>query len=245
MLNFYDHYEAIIYNLQHKIYYLLSSEVNALSALIFILIFFSGILTSLTPCFLSILPLIISYINIDSHYKQNINKNIFIFGLITSLLIILLLVNFISYKYYAYIISIPVLSSFILILLSFNLMQILDFSYFFSFINKNLNKINTDNILLKSYLLGFIVGFSIFPCSTSILLVFVFWVNHSTNLFILLFYWIIYLLGCILPFILIVNIAFTYIKSNIIFSIWRFIIPFSGSIILFFSLFSFLEKVFI
>lgn len=247
MFNIYNSYEVIVYNLQQKIYYLLSLELSLFNPFIFILIFCSGILTSFTPCFLAILPLSISYLNIgtDSRDSNNISKNIFISGLITSLLIILLLANFISYQYYSYIATIPLLSSFILILLSCNLMQILNFSYFFSLINNSINTIYTDNIFLKNYLLGFIVGFGIFPCSTSVLLVFVFWVNHSTNLFLLFYYLLIYLLGCILPFILILNIAISYIQSNIILSIWRFLIPFSGSIMLFFSLFSFLEKLFI
>nr|QCI05606.1 Thiol:disulfide interchange protein [Cryptopleura ramosa] len=243
MFNFYDHYEVILYNLQHKIYYLLFSEVSSFNFVIFILIFFSGILTSLTPCFMSILPLSISYINID--YKYNINKNIFILGLITSLLVILLLANFISYQYYSYIIKIPLLSSLILILLSLNLIQIVDFSYIFSFFTKFLNKIYTNHILLKSYLLGCLLGLTAFPCSTSILLVFVFWINHSANFFLLFLYWIIYLLGCIIPLIFIVNIAIVYMRSNLILSIWRFLLPFSGFIMLFASLFSFFDKVFI
>lgn len=218
-------------------------QINSFIPFISVLILFTGLLTSFTPCFISLLPLVIAYINTCN--KSNFSKNIFLCGLITSLFFIIFIADFITINYSYYVNNINIFLSFILILISLNLLQIFNFSYFFTFINIGLPGFSINNKFLKSYLFCCLIGFSTFPCSTSIIMLFIFWLSHSTNFSILLFYWIIYLFGCILPFILVVNLAIDYIQSLFIVYLWNWIVPISGSIILFFSLFSLLEKILI
>nr|QCI06495.1 Thiol:disulfide interchange protein [Erythroglossum lusitanicum] len=239
----YNNYEIILYNLEQKIYDLLSLQINSFTVFISFLILCIGLLTSFTPCFISLLPLTVAYIN--TRNKSNFSKNIFFCGLITSLCFIIFISNFININYSYYINSIPIFSSLILLLISLNLLQIFNFSYYFTFINIFLSGININNLFFKSYFFGCLIGFSTFPCSTSIIMLFIFWLSHATNFFILLFYLVIYLLGCILPFILFVNLSINYIESFFIFYLWNWIVPISGSIILFMSLFSLLEKILI
>lgn len=239
----YENYEVCLYQLQHNIYTLLSLQINQFTPIIVLLIFLVGVLTSLTPCFISILPLSISYIN--THKKYSINKTIFLVGLVNSLLLILFLENSISYKYSIYINSIPLISSFILILISLNLLQIFDFSSLSYFFTYNFEKNFFNNIYWQSYLAGSLLAFNIVPCSTSITFIFIYWLSHCTSLILFILYWLIYILGCIFPFIFIFTTGISYLNYNYFQYIWNTMIPISGSLVLFSSLLSFLEKIYL
>nr|QCI06981.1 Thiol:disulfide interchange protein [Haraldiophyllum bonnemaisonii] len=62
----YDQYEVLLYTIQQTISSIISLQSNIFSPLTIILIFLSGLLTSLNPCFISVLPLSVSYITTSS-----------------------------------------------------------------------------------------------------------------------------------------------------------------------------------
>nr|YP_009295197.1 hypothetical protein BI108_pgp006 [Dasya binghamiae]AOH77209.1 hypothetical protein [Dasya binghamiae] len=241
--NFWHQYEFLLYNLQQNILSVLFIKINTLSPLVIFLLLFTGILTSITPCFLSIIPLSISYININK--KNYIYKNIFILGILTSLFLVICITAFINYNYITYIARIPFLSFFILILISLNLLQILNFSFNLKIFNFNKFNFFNRNILLNTYFSGFIIGLSSVPCSSPIVLLINFWLHYSNNILFFLLYLMFYSLGCFIPFIIIFNFLINYLEFYILGYIWNLIIPFAGSIILSFSIFFFLEKIFI
>nr|YP_009395921.1 thiol:disulfide interchange protein [Dasya naccarioides]ARW65107.1 thiol:disulfide interchange protein [Dasya naccarioides] len=243
LLNWWNQYEFLLFYFQEIISSTLLIEINTLNPLIASLLLFTGILTSLTPCFLSILPLSFSYINIS---KSNyINKNIFIFGIFSSLLILLLLSVILDYRYLIYFTKIPFLSFFFLILISLNLLQIIDISSYFSTLKFNKLDCLSSNIIFRTYLNGLLIGFSVIPCSSPIVILINFWLHSATNFFICFLYLFFYILGCFIPFFLVFNFVINYVQIYILGYIWNIIVPLSGCIILSLSIFFFLEKIFI
>lgn len=244
-MNFLYSFEAAIYSLQQKIIFLLINEMNSFKLSTCLLFFSAGIFTIFNPCFISLFPLSISYIN---SYKKSMDKNTFIAGLITSLFVIIFIINLISYNSFIYIIRIPYLSFIIIILLSLNLLQVLNFFYFFNILkldhifNLNQNEwlINTG---VQSYFTGFIVGSTAVPCNTPIFTMIHFLLYHSNKLVVLFVYLIIYLVGCIFPFLLVFYIFFHYFQVYIVSSGSNIIVHSIGFITLTITLFFLLEKI--
>jgi len=238
-----NNYELFLYSLEQKISLLLFFKITSLTPFIFLLLFCAGLLTSLTPCFISIIPLAFSYLNTNSNLR--INKNFFILGLFTNLLFIIISSNFISYNYIFYSTRIPFISFLILLLVSLNLLQVLNLSPFFKFLFFDYNKVVKRNLILNSYITGIIIGFSTLPCSTPLVVLINFWLYHMNELWLSLFCLFVYLLGCILPFFLIFNFFLDYLQVYIIAFLWKIITPSMGFIVLTLSLFFFFEKIFI
>nr|QCI06844.1 Thiol:disulfide interchange protein [Halydictyon mirabile] len=112
--NFWYTYELLIYNLQQFCLSLLINNLSSIHINITIILFFAGVITSLNPCFLSAIPLSLSYIN--SYKLNSINKNLFIFGLFTSLFLLIFLG--VLLKLILYLVNIPYLSYLLLVLIS-------------------------------------------------------------------------------------------------------------------------------
>lgn len=243
-MNFLYFVETAMYNLQQRITYILIN-VNSFQLSTCLLFFSAGILTVFNPCFISLFPLSISYIN---SYTKNIDKYIFIIGLVTSILVIIFLTNFFSYSFFTYITRIPLLSLIIIVFLSLNLLQVFNiFSYFnilnfYHIFNLNQNnwRVNTE---VKSYFTGFIIGLTTVPCNTPIFTMIHFLLYNSNKLLVLFIYLIIYLAGCIFPFLLVFYIFFRYLQAYVLLSMSNVIIPFIGFTTLTISLFFLLEKI--
>nr|QCI09039.1 Thiol:disulfide interchange protein [Inkyuleea mariana] len=235
--------EMKLFYFQQQISYLLSLQINIFTPLVFILLFSAGILTSVNPCFISIIPLSLSYIS--STNTANFDKNFFISGLINSFVILILITNFISSKYVLFKIAIPILSSLLMILVALNLLQILNFTYFFIHLNNTNIKLIFKGPRFKSYIIGSIIGFSVLPCSTTIMIIISFWLSHSIYIIYGLIYLLIYILGCIIPIFILLNLRLLNLNLDFISQLWNIIISISGSIILGLGLFSLLEKIFI
>lgn len=241
--NLLSRYEFILYNLQQLISSLLFIKINSLNWSIILLLLFAGFLTSLTPCFLSILPLSISYINAERN--NYLYKNFFIAGIITSVLFFLIISNFINYSYLVYLSRLPFLSFIILILISLNLLQIVDFSYYFQIFNNQRIYSSYSNKFLQNYIIGLIIGFSTIPCSSPIVLLVNFWLHLSNNILFFILYFSLYFCGCIIPFIVIFYFVINIFQTYVLIYIWNIMIPLSGFFILSFSVLFFLEKIFI
>nr|YP_009399033.1 thiol:disulfide interchange protein [Taenioma perpusillum]ARW68430.1 thiol:disulfide interchange protein [Taenioma perpusillum] len=243
MINFSYDYDIYLFSLQQKITSSIFLSNIIFSPLILFLFMFAGFLTTINPCFLSLVPLSISYINSSEDKKKY--KNIFVFGLFTSFVIIILLSTIFSYNSFKYLVNIPFISFFILIVLSLNLLQVINFNYF-------LVKINFDNILLhndffyiKNYATGLIIGFSSIPCSSPVILLIHFLLSNYNNILLVIIYLISYFLGCIITLVLFFYLFVDYLQLNFFQSIWSLVTPLAGFCILTSSLFFFLEAVFL
>nr|QCI08707.1 Thiol:disulfide interchange protein [Sphondylothamnion multifidum] len=242
--NFFESYEVYFYSWQQQWYSLLIVSIShfQLSSVCIVILF--GIFTSLTPCFISIIPLSLAYVS--SFNKDYMSKNIFILGITSSTLLIMLLINIFNYQYIKYIDSLPVISCLILCFIGLNFLQIIDLFRANTFFTKYLNSWNNSNsIQLYNYLTGCIVGLSALPCSSSIIFIVSFWLLNSINLMLSLTYLFFYSFGYLISMFFIFNIVFNYTKISVIASIWDYFIPISGFMILTISLLNLLEKLFI
>ena len=218
-----DNYSLILYNLQQKVFSLFFLEINSITPLILLLFFLGGFLTILNPCFVSILPLSFSYFN--TNYNIKINKFFFILGLLTNLILIMISSNFISYSYNIYLTRIPFISFWILLILSLNLLQIINFSSFFKFFYIDFNDILKKKWQINSYIIGVIIGFSSLPCSSPIIILVSFLLYHTNKLWLSLFCFFFYLLGCLIPLSLIFTLFIDYLQVYIMSLLWNIITP--------------------
>nr|YP_009397368.1 thiol:disulfide interchange protein [Dasyclonium flaccidum]ARW66554.1 thiol:disulfide interchange protein [Dasyclonium flaccidum] len=233
-LNNYDSF----YILEQKLYKFLYFSDNSLNFTVLIVLFICGAFTSLNPCLISIFPLALSYI---SGYSKFINKNIFITGLMTSFVLMVILTHIINF--YSIINAIPIISSILLFLVSLNLLQIIDFTFINNLFFSKSIFVKNYNILLENYLVGFFIGLNIAPCNTSITFLVTFWITHSIKYINSIIYLIIYLLGCFIPLLFFLNIKFNYKKIYLIPIVLDLLLPLSGSFILVNSLLSIMKQV--
>nr|YP_010951674.1 Thiol:disulfide interchange protein [Laurencia elata]WMP12613.1 Thiol:disulfide interchange protein [Laurencia elata] len=239
----FDKYQVFLYLLYNNIYQFL--RINYSSANFFFIPVFicMGILTVLTPCFISMFPILITYIS--STTNQVLNNALFVLGVMSSVFFTLLISN--SINLYSFVYKLPILSSLFLICIALNLMQVLDLLFVPEMLYSRLNRIETFNINLQSYITGILIGFASAPCNTSIILLFTFLLKHESNNLFVLLYLFVYLLGCFLVLITLLNLKINFNNSNFYYLtlLWDLIFPLSGSILFIFSLLLFLRKTFL
>ena len=211
--------------LQHKFYTNLSFYYDQFNILKLCTIFFIGICTSLTPCFISVLPLIFS--SNSTFNNANIFAKISVFiGLITSLLVIIILLYIGNGRFDKIFIHLPLISSFIFVLIALNLLEIINISLFINTINLLPN--NLSNIYLQSYLTGFGIGLSCLPCNGSLIVTTMLWLYNSNKMIESLIYLVIYFCSCLLPFVLILLLPFGFVQLKKYIALWDYSIRLVG-----------------
>nr|YP_010195649.1 thiol:disulfide interchange protein [Crassiphycus birdiae]UAD83046.1 thiol:disulfide interchange protein [Crassiphycus birdiae] len=239
MLNLFN---TINYQIEQKLFTVLTSQINHAYPIIFILLIFSGLLTSFNPCLLSIIPTSLSYIYGEK--LTNKNKNIFILGIFSSITFSITIFQ-VLHKEYEYLFHVfPILSHIITIIISLNLLQIFEFNNNFNFINNSYQKLSFIP-LLYNYMTGFIIGISSTSCTIPILLIIIFWISSCKSWFLGIIYTLTYLLSYTLPIYLIINNSIKFNQLNKWPPIWNNITLFSGCMMLGYSIFSLLNTVFI
>nr|YP_010619789.1 Thiol:disulfi de interchange protein [Symphyocladia marchantioides]WAX03802.1 Thiol:disulfi de interchange protein [Symphyocladia marchantioides] len=241
LYDFFNSYYIFFYTLQNKLCSLLFVSSNEQSILLAILLFFFGLITVFTPCFLSLLPLAFSYINSKKNYGLNIS--LFITGLLTSFVILILFTN--VFGFFLVVDELPVFSYLILIVVALDLMKIVNISKFNIPCRQYILTFFANNMFLQSYLMGLIIGSSSLPCNTSIIIVVTFLLNNLSSIFLSLLYLIIYLVGCAFPLLLTLIIKFDYNNFSLLLFVWKSIFPVSGSFLFVFSCLSLLKIIFI
>nr|YP_009397572.1 thiol:disulfide interchange protein [Dipterosiphonia australica]ARW66758.1 thiol:disulfide interchange protein [Dipterosiphonia australica] len=233
-----DNYYIFFYALQQYLSSYLFLISSPQSIFIYVILFFLGIVTILTPCFISILPLAVSYINSQKSY--NLDILFFICGLLTSFIVLMLFTNLLGFSVVSY--NLPIISYIVLIIVALNFMEVLRFNipferYFSIFLY--------DTIFPKIYLIGVTIGLSSLPCNSYILFIVTFIIHNVNNIFFSSLYILIYLLGCILPLIFVFKVKFNYSSSYFLSFVWKSIFPLSGSFLFIFSFFSLLKFLFV
>lgn len=218
---------AIIYNLHN------------ITVFMFILLFISGILTSVNPCMISILPLTASYISYENN--NSYKKLFFILGIISSFIIILMFTALLQ----AININIPNISSIYMIIIGLSLLNVISIN----FISLNTNSIDTVSMqtIIKDYIIGFIVGINSCSCSTPIAATVTFWISKSSFITLGILYLFCYLLGYITPLLILASQSINYINKKLtnVQNNWLTIIPFSGSAMICAGTLSLLKSVFL
>nr|YP_010902587.1 thiol:disulfide interchange protein [Hypnea nidulans]WCH54442.1 thiol:disulfide interchange protein [Hypnea nidulans] len=182
------------YYLQQKTHILFYSRLNYSYLYSCILSFIGGILTFFNPCLISILPISLSSIkNIQIKKYQNA----FIYGLMSSNIIIIIIITIFTQSYNKITIYIPIFSSILTICIGLNSLQILQPN--FSFLNQWLKINDNNNSFTTTLITGFTIGINSSTCSTPILTTITIWLNHSSNIQWGILYILFYLIGYTSP----------------------------------------------
>ncbi|HEY9769923.1 MAG TPA: cytochrome c biogenesis protein CcdA [Coleofasciculaceae cyanobacterium] len=232
-----------IYLLERFADRLVSSQLTHLSAISIGVIFLAGLVTSLTPCMLSMLPITVGYIGgyeSEGRLQAAAQSSWFALGLATTLAILGIVATTIGKVYGQIGVGLPIVVSLVAIAMGLNLLEILPLRF------PSLGA--TDWIAedlprgLRSYLLGLTFGLIASPCSTPVLATLLTWVATTQDLVLGGGLLIAYAIGYVTP--LVIAGTFTAsIKKILELRRWSsWINPVSGALLLGFGIFSLLSR---
>ncbi|MFB2919249.1 MULTISPECIES: cytochrome c biogenesis protein CcdA [Aerosakkonema] len=236
--------QTYLYQLQQLADSLVKTQLTQLTWLSVGVIFAAGLLTSLTPCMLSMLPITIGYIGgyeAKSRLQAIAQSTWFSLGLATTLAGLGIAAALVGKVYGQIGIGLPIIVSIIAIIMGLNLLEALPLQ-FPSFggtewISQNL----PDGV--RSYLLGLTFGLVASPCSTPVLATLLAWVTQTQNAVLGGLFLLFYTAGYVAPLIL----AGTFtgsIKKLLELRRWSsWINPVSGTLLVGFGVFSLLSRI--
>ena len=220
-----------------------STQLDHLSLLSIGVIFLAGLVTSLTPCMLSMLPITVGYIGgyeSEGRLQAAAQSSWFALGLATTLAILGIVATTIGKVYGQIGVGLPVVVSLVAIAMGLNLLEILPLRFpslgATDWIGQDLPR------GLRSYLLGLTFGLIASPCSTPVLATLLTWVATTQNLVLGGGLLIAYAIGYVTP--LVIAGTFTAsIKKILELRRWSgWINPVSGALLLGFGIFSLLSR---
>uniref|UniRef100_A0A832GZQ2 Cytochrome c biogenesis protein CcdA n=1 Tax=Oscillatoriales cyanobacterium SpSt-402 TaxID=2282168 RepID=A0A832GZQ2_9CYAN len=223
---------------------LVSTQLIHLTPISVGIIFLAGLLTSLTPCMLSMLPITIGYIGgyeTKTRLQAAVQSTWFALGLATTLAALGILAAVVGRIYGQIGIGLPIIVSVIAILMGLNLLEALPIrlpSYGgLDWISKEL----PDGV--KSYLLGLTFGLVASPCSTPVLATLLAWISSTQDPMLGGALLLSYTAGYVAPLIL-AGMFTASIKKLLEVRRWSgWITPVSGVLLIGFGLFSLLSRV--
>jgi cytochrome c-type biogenesis protein len=182
---------------------LVASQLNHLSWFSIAAIFATGLLTSLTPCMLSMLPITIGYIGgyqAENRWQAAVQSTWFSLGLATTLAGLGIAAAWLGQVYGQIGIGLPIVVSILAIIMGLNLLEALPLQFpdwgGMEWISPNFP------VGLRSYAIGLMFGLVASPCSTPILATLLAWVASTKDLFLGGILLLSYTLGYVLPLIL-------------------------------------------
>lgn len=238
-----DSVQTSLYHLQQLADGLVSSQLTHLSWVSVLIIFLAGLLTSLTPCMLSMLPITIGYIGgyeAQSRIQAAAQSTWFALGLATTLAALGIVAAYVGQVYGQVGIGLPILVSVIAILMGLNLLEALPLRLpsldGMEFIPKDV----PDGV--RSYLLGLTFGLVASPCSTPVLATLLAWIATTQDVMLGGALLLAYTAGYVAPLILAGTFTAT-IKKLLEVRRWSgWITPVSGALLVGFGVFSLLFR---
>lgn len=174
-------FKTQLYNLEQFANQLVATQLIHLTPLSIGIIFLAGLLTSLTPCMLSMLPLTIGYIGgyeAKSRWQAAAQSTWFALGLATMLAGMGILATVVGQVYGQVGFGLPIVVSVIAIVMGLNLLEALPLQL------PSLNSIEiSQNLpkLLQAYLIGLTFGLVASPCSTPVLATLLAWIASTKD----------------------------------------------------------------
>jgi cytochrome c-type biogenesis protein len=233
-----------LYELEQFANSLVNNQLSHLSWISIGIIFVAGLLTSLTPCMLSMLPITIGYIGgyeTQGRLQAAAQSTWFSLGLATTLAALGIVAATVGRVYGQVGIGLPIIVSLIAIIMGLNLLEALPLQLpsfgGMEWISKDLPK------GVRSYLIGLTFGVVASPCSTPVLVTLLGWVAAKQDLFLGGVLLLSYTAGYVAPLILAGTFTAS-IKKLLELRQWSsWITPASGVLLVGFGVFSLLSRI--
>ncbi len=222
---------------------LVATQLDHLSLVSMGIIFFAGLITSLTPCMLSMLPITIGYIGgyeSQGRWQAATQSSWFALGLASTLAILGIIATTIGKVYGQIGLGLPIIVSLIAIIMGLNLLEVIPLR----FPSLGATEWITDELPrgLRSYLLGLTFGLVASPCSTPVLATLLAWVATTQDLFLGAGLLLAYAIGYVAPLILAGTFTAS-IKKLLELRRWSgWINPVSGTLLLLFGVVSLFNR---
>ncbi|MDB9314185.1 cytochrome c biogenesis protein CcdA [Spirulina sp. CS-785/01] len=238
-----DSLSTTLYNLSQFADRIVTDQLSHLGWVSIGIIFLAGLLTSLTPCMLSMLPITVGYIGgceNQGRWQGTIQSAWFSGGLATTLAGLGIVAATVGRVYGQIGVGLPIFVSVIAILMGLNLLEILPLRFpdlgGSDWIQQDLPK------GLRSYLLGLTFGLVASPCSTPVLATLLAWVGSTQDISLGAVLLLAYTLGYVMPLILAGTFT-SSLKKILELRRWSgWINPVSGALLLGFGVFSLLTR---
>jgi len=233
-----------LYELEQFANRLVDTQLSHLSWVSIAIIFAAGLLTSLTPCMLSMLPITIGYIGgyeTKGRLEAATQSTWFSLGLATTLAGLGILAASVGRVYGQVGIGLPIIVSLIAIIMGLNLLEALPIQLpsfgGMEWISKDLPK------GVRSFLIGLTFGVVASPCSTPVLATLLAWVAAKQDLILGGVLLLSYTAGYVAPLILAGTFTAS-IKKLLELRQWSgWITPVSGVLLVGFGVFSLLSRI--
>jgi cytochrome c-type biogenesis protein len=233
------------YELEHFADSLVANQLSHLTATSVGIIFLAGLLTSLTPCMLSMLPITIGYIGgyeARSRIQAAAQSTWFALGLATTLAGLGIATAVLGRVYGQVGVGLPIVVSAIAILMGLNLLEALPLQLpnwgGMDWISKDLPE------GVRSYLMGLTFGLVASPCSTPVLITLLAWVTETKDPVLGGVLLLSYTVGYVAPLVLAGTFTAS-IKKLLELRRWSsWITPASGALLVGFGVFSLLFRFF-
>ncbi len=233
-----------IYQLEQFANSLVSNQLTHLSVISIGIIFLAGLLTSLTPCMLSMLPITIGYIGgyeAKSRLQAAAQSTWFALGLATTLAALGIFAAAIGKVYGQLAIGLPIIVSVIAILMGLNLLEALPLQLpsfgGTEWISQELPP------GVRAYSIGLSFGLVASPCSTPVLASLLGWVASTQDIILGAVLLISYTIGYVAPLILAGTFTAS-IKKILELRRWSgWINPVSGVLLVGFGVFSLISRI--
>ncbi|GCL37032.1 MAG: cytochrome c biogenesis protein CcdA [Sphaerospermopsis kisseleviana] len=238
-----ENLQTQIYQIEQFANTLVTNQLTHLSVVSIAIIFAAGLLTSLTPCMLSMLPITIGYIGgyeAKSRLQAAAQSTWFALGLATTLAGLGIIAGLVGKVYGQVGIGLPIIVSILAIIMGLNLLEALPLQF------PSLGETNwISNDLppgIRSYSIGLTFGLVASPCSTPVLASLLGWVANTQDLLLGAVLLLAYTAGYVTPLILAGTFTAT-IKKLLELRRWSgWINPVSGALLVGFGVFSLLSR---
>lgn len=235
--------QTTLYDVSQYANHLVAEQLTSISPASVGVVWLAGLLTSLTPCTLSMLPIMVGYMGgyeAKGRWQAIAQSAWFALGLATTLAALGLIAGAVGRVYGQVGIGLPIVVSVLAILMGLNLLEALPLPM------PSFGNVDVMNwglpVAVKSYLLGLTFGLVASPCSTPVLATLLGWISATGDPLLGAALLLAYTVGYVTPLVIAGSFTAT-IKKLLAIRRWSgWITPASGVLLVGFGVFSLLIR---